>query len=28
MREEFRARRGYDLLPFLPVFSGRVVDST
>lgn len=28
MREEFRRLRGYDLLPFLPVFSGRVVDST
>jgi hypothetical protein len=27
MREEFRARRGYDLLPFLPVFTGRVVGS-
>ncbi|MBI4559252.1 MAG: hypothetical protein HY706_16830 [Candidatus Hydrogenedentes bacterium] len=27
MREEFKARRGYDLLPFLPTFSGRVVDS-
>jgi len=26
-RSEFRKRRGYDLLPFLPVFSGRVVDS-
>lgn len=26
-REEFRARRGYDLLPFLPVITGRVVDS-
>ncbi len=25
MREEFRARRGYDLTPFLPVFTGRVV---
>ena len=25
MREEFRARRGYDLLPFLPVMTGRVV---
>jgi hypothetical protein len=25
MREEFRARRGYDLLPFLPVVTGRVV---
>ena len=27
MREEFRARRGYDLLPLLPVMTGRVVDS-
>lgn len=27
MREEFRARRGYDLLPFLPAMTGRVVDS-
>jgi hypothetical protein len=27
MREEFRQRRGYDLQPYLPVFSGRVVDS-
>ena len=26
-REEFKKRRGYDLLPFLAVFSGRVVDS-
>jgi hypothetical protein len=26
-REEFRRRRGYDLLAFLPVFTGRVVDS-
>ncbi len=26
-REEFRARRGYDLLPLLPAFAGRVVDS-
>ncbi len=26
-REEFQKRRGYDLLRFLPVFSGRVVDS-
>ena len=26
-REEFRARRGYDLLPFLPVLTGKVVDS-
>lgn len=27
MREEFRRRRGYDLTPVLPVFTGRVVDS-
>jgi len=27
MREEFRKRRGYDPLPYLPVFTGRVVDS-
>ena len=27
MREEFRARRGYDLIPYLPALSGRVVDS-
>ncbi|MGC8742259.1 MAG: glycosyl hydrolase [Verrucomicrobiia bacterium] len=27
MRQEFLNRRKYDLLPFLPVFSGRVVDS-
>ncbi|MCL5279886.1 MAG: glycosyl hydrolase family 43, partial [Planctomycetes bacterium] len=27
MREEFRQRRGYDLFPFLPVLSGRVVES-
>jgi hypothetical protein len=26
MREEFQQRRGYDLLPFLPVMTGRVVD--
>ncbi|MCC6694747.1 MAG: hypothetical protein IT365_03855 [Candidatus Hydrogenedentes bacterium] len=25
MREEFQKRRGYDLLPYLPVMSGRVV---
>ena len=24
-REEFKQRRGYDLLPFLPVYSGRIV---
>ena len=28
MREEFRQRRGYDLLPFLPAFAGRIVGST
>lgn len=27
MREEFRQRRGYDLFDYLPVFSGRVVDT-
>jgi hypothetical protein len=27
MREEFHKRRGYDLLPLLPTFTGRVVDS-
>jgi hypothetical protein len=27
MREEFQARRGYDLFPFFPVLTGRVVDS-
>lgn len=27
MRQEFQKRRGYDLWPFLPVFTGRVVDS-
>lgn len=27
MRDEFRARRGYDLFPFLPVMTGRVVES-
>jgi hypothetical protein len=26
-REEFRKRRGYDLLPFLPVLAGKIVDS-
>ena len=25
LREEFRQRRGYDLLPFLPVIAGRIV---
>jgi len=28
MREEFRKRRGYDILPFFPVLSGRTVGST
>ena len=27
MREEFQKRRGYDLIPYLPVMTGRVVDS-
>lgn len=27
MRAEFRARRGYDLAPWLPVLTGRVVES-
>ncbi len=27
LREEFRRRRGYDLLPFLPAIAGRIVDS-
>lgn len=27
MEEEFARRRGYSITPFLPVFSGRVVDS-
>jgi hypothetical protein len=27
LREEFRRRRGYDLLPFLPVIAGRIIDS-
>ncbi|MBI5388458.1 MAG: discoidin domain-containing protein [Verrucomicrobia bacterium] len=27
LRQEFRQRRGYDLLPFLPVIAGRLVDS-
>ena len=26
-REEFQKRRGYDLLPYLPAFSGRIVGS-
>ena len=28
MREEFKQRRGYDLLPFLPAFSGLVIGNT
>jgi hypothetical protein len=27
LREKFRKRRGYDLLPFVPVLAGRIVDS-
>lgn len=27
LRDEFRKRRGYDLLPFVPVLAGRIVDS-
>ena len=27
MRQEFQKRRGYDLLPLLPVLTGRVIDS-
>jgi len=27
LREEFRQRRGYDLLPWLPVIAGRIVNS-
>jgi hypothetical protein len=27
LREQFRARRGYDLLPWLPVVAGRIVNS-
>ncbi|OQB89018.1 MAG: F5/8 type C domain protein [Verrucomicrobia bacterium ADurb.Bin118] len=27
LREEFRRRRGYDLLPWLPVITGRIVNS-
>ncbi|MDB5294489.1 MAG: Alpha-L-arabinofuranosidase precursor, partial [Phycisphaerales bacterium] len=26
LRDEFKKRRGYDLLPFLPVVAGRIVD--
>lgn len=28
MHEEFRQRRGYDMIPFLPVMTGRVVGGT
>ena len=28
LREEFQARRGYDLLPWLPVLTGQIVGST
>ncbi len=28
MREEFRKRRGYDILPFLPALSGRIIGDT
>jgi alpha-L-rhamnosidase/F5/8 type C domain len=27
MREEFRRRRGYDLLPWMPVLAGRIIES-
>jgi hypothetical protein len=27
LREEFRARRGYDLLAWLPVIAGRIVNN-
>ena len=27
LRDEFKRRRGYDLLPFMPVITGRIVDS-
>jgi hypothetical protein len=27
LREEFRKRRGYDLLPWLPVLAGRIINS-
>ncbi len=27
LREQFHKRRGYDLLPFLPIIAGRIVDS-
>ena len=28
MREEFRKRRGYDIVPFLPAMTGRIVSSS
>lgn len=27
LRQEFKTRRGYDLLPYLPVIAGRIIDS-
>jgi hypothetical protein len=27
MREEFKSRRGYDLVPYLPNFAGRIIES-
>lgn len=27
MREEFRRLRGYDMMPYMPVFTGRIVDN-
>jgi alpha-L-rhamnosidase len=27
MREDFQRLRGYDLLPYMPVLTGQVVDS-
>ncbi|MBL0135036.1 MAG: hypothetical protein IPP79_14140 [Chitinophagaceae bacterium] len=27
MREEFLKRRGYDIIPYLPIFAGRIVES-
>lgn len=28
LREQFQARRGYDLLPYLPILTGRAIDSS
>ena len=28
MREEFRTRHGYDIIPFLPAFTGRILEDT